>query len=192
MKKLVALSLALLLVLSLTVASAEAYSAHGYYTIDYPATLTLDDTSYTDENTTDDIWLFMLSDDAYLIDAYITKLDDYAGFSLYSATDAEKETYVKDTLDAYADQNAALADTLVTAEGIPFYVYAMEESDGVYYFAETIANGASINFCCYYDDAKKPLDSALLTNLEAVLSTFVTGRRKHRNPNKQRQQHQRR
>ncbi|HNW87029.1 MAG TPA: hypothetical protein PLP25_06510 [Candidatus Limiplasma sp.] len=171
MKKIAALSLALLLALSLTVASAQTYTAGSYYTIDYPDTLTLDDTSYTDENTADNTWLYMLEGEDYLIDASISTASGYEGFSLYSASDADRQAYVDDTLDAYADDNAALVDTL-TVGNIPFYIFSMEDSDGPYYYAETLANGASINFCCYYSDAGATPDEALLKDLETVLGTF--------------------
>lgn len=171
MKKLAAFSLALLMALSLTAASAQTYMAGNYYTIDYPDTLTLDDTSYTDENTEDNTWLYMLEGDSYLIDASISTASGYEGFSLYNASEADRQSYVDDTLDAYADDNATLVDTL-TVGNVPFYIFSMEDSDGPYYYAETLANGASINFCCYYNDANATPDEALLKNLEAVLTTF--------------------
>jgi len=172
MKKLAALSLALLMTLSLTVASAATYTAGNAYTIDYPDTLTLDNTSYTDESTSDYTWLFMLSNDDYLIDASISPATGYEGFSLYNASDADKQSYVDDTLDAYYDANAVLVDSLTVDGNIPFYVFSMEDSDGVYYYAETLANGNSINFSCYYNDGNAALDDTLLANFEAVLKTF--------------------
>ena len=125
MKKLAALSLALLFALGMTAAAAETYTAQGFYTIEYPEGLTLDNTSYTDESNDDNVWLYLLTNDDYMIDAYITKLDEYTGFSLYSATESERENYVTDTLDDYADYAASLVETVTTAEGIPFYVYSM-------------------------------------------------------------------
>lgn len=172
MKKLAALSLALLMTLGMTIASAETYTAGSAYTIDYPDTLTLDNTSYTDESTTDYTWLFMLSNDDYLIDASISPATGYEGFSLYNASDADKQAYLDDTLEAYADDNIVLVDTLTVDTDIPFYVFSMEDSDGVYYYAETLANGNSLNFSCYYNDGEATLDDTLLANFEAVLTTF--------------------
>ena len=172
MKKLAALSLALLFALGMTAAAAETYTAQGFYTIEYPEGLTLDNTSYTDESNDDNVWLYLLTNDDYMIDAYITKLDEYTGFSLYSATVSERENYVTDTLDDYADYAASLVETVTTAEGIPSYVYSMQESDGAYYYAETISNGMSVNFCCYYNDAALPLDDTLLGNLHDVLASL--------------------
>ena len=172
MKKLAALSLALLLALGITAATAETYTAPGFYTITYPDGLTLDNTSYTDENSEDEVWLFLLSNEEYMLDAYITKLDEYANVSLYSATDEQREAYVEDTLDDYADYNPELVETVTTDEGIPFYVFSMQESDGAYYYAETITNGMSVNFYAYYVDASLPLDDALLSNLHDVLASL--------------------
>ena len=174
MKKLCTLSLALLLLLTLTfaTASAERYTAGSYYTIDYPDTLTLDDTTYTDETTTDYTWLFLLDGDTYLIDAALTPAEGYEGVSLYSASEADQKAYVQDTLEAYNGYGIQLADAIVVNGSIPFYIFSMDEGDGPYYFAETIANGTSINFSCYYDDAETALDAALLSEFETVLKTF--------------------
>ncbi len=173
MKKPAALLLALCLAFTLPAAAfAATYSAGGYYTVDYPDALTLDDTSYADENTEEDVWLFMLSGDDYLIDASINTVDDYAGFSLYDATEEEKQAYLAEVADTFADKGATLVDTVMPESGIPFYIFSMEDSDGPYYFAETIANGASVSFCCYYDDAGAALDEPLLNHLKEVLVTF--------------------
>ncbi len=171
MRKWVAALVALLLCLPL-VALGETYTAGGYYTIDYPDTYTLDDTSYTDESTTDNIWLFLLDGETCLIDASVATVDGYEGFSLTNATDKEKQQYVADTLASFTDQNAALADTLTAASGVPFYVFSMEDSDGPYYYAETILNGTSAYFYCYYDDTTHAPDAALMTDLKTVLQTF--------------------
>lgn len=172
MKKLAALALTLLLALSLTAAYAQTYTAGTYYTVEYSDDLTLDNTSYTEDNTEDSSWLFMLSNDQYIIDAGIDVADGYEGFSLYNASEADRAAYQEDMLDAYADENIKLIQTLDLPSGVPFYIYSIEDSDGDYYYAETIANGNSVNFCCYYADAGVALDDALLANLVKVLNTF--------------------
>ena len=75
-----------------------------------------------------------------------------------------------------ADDQAELVQSLELDSGIPFYIFSMEDSDGPYYYAETIANGSSLNFCCYYADTNV-LDDALLGKLITLLKTFkpVTG-----------------
>jgi hypothetical protein len=173
MKKFAALSLAFILALSLSVASAETYTAGNYYTIDYPDTLTLDNTSYTANNTEDSIWLFMLVGEDYLIDAALDKVDGYEGVSLFSASQDDRQTYVDDTLEAYADYEATLVDTLTLSSGVPLYLFSMNDSDGPYYYAETIVKGISLNFCYYYTDASATPDATLLSNFETVLQTFT-------------------
>ncbi|MEA4999618.1 MAG: hypothetical protein VB087_09555 [Candidatus Limiplasma sp.] len=173
MKKLTALTLAILLALSLVQGAAAAtYVAGEYYTIDYPDTLTLDDTTYSDEHTEDSRWLFLLYDDDYLIDATLNRVTDYEGESLYNADQAERDAYVADTLAAFADDNIELVREITTVSGFPFYIYSREGTDGVFYYAETIANGTSVNFTAYYADAARPLDNDLLETLTEVLITL--------------------
>ena len=172
MKKLAALTLALLMTLSLTAAFAQTYTAGQYYTIDYNDDLTLDNTSYTSENTTDNRWLFMLYNDDYLIDAALSAASGYEGVSLYAADQTVRDAYVDDTLEAYADENIQFVEELTTVSGFPFYVFSMDGSDGAYYYAETIANGSSVNFCCYYNDANAALDDTLLQNFAEMLITL--------------------
>lgn len=172
MKRLLCLTLALLLSLSLTAAAqAERYTAGTYYTIEYPDSLTLDDTSYTDENSEDYTWLFLLQGDDYLIDASLSPADGYEGVSLFSQDEADRQAYVDQTLEDYSAYGIALVDTL-TVENVPFYLFSLDEGDGPYYYAETIANGVSILFTCYYNDAETALDAALLSDFETVLKTF--------------------
>lgn len=171
MKKLAAFALALALLF--TTAAAETYTAGGYYTVDYPDTLTLDDTTYQSDSTDTSTWLFMLLGDDYLIDASMSVVDEYAGFSLTDATDAEKQAYLAEVLASFADQSPALVGTVTAGSGVPFYLFSMEDSDGEYYYAETILDGNSVNFCCYYYDATVVPDTMLLSNLKTVLSTYT-------------------
>ena len=173
MKKFATLTLALMLTFSLTAAFAQTtYTAGQYYTIDYNDELTLDNTSYTSENTADNLWLFMLYNDDYLIDAALSAASGYEGVSLYDADQSVRDAYKDDTLEAFADENIAFVDEVTTVSGFPFYIFSMDGSDGAYYYAETIANGSSVNFCCYYNDATATLDDALLQNFETMLITL--------------------
>ena len=172
MKKLAAGLLALLMTLTLTLATAETYSAGSYYTIDYPDTLTLDTATDDEENTQDYQWLFMLYNDQLTIEATLAKADGYDSVSLYEATEDERDAYVQDTLDAYADDNIAFVEELTTVSGFPFYIYTMEDDDGTYYFAETIARGVSVNFYAYYEADNAAPDEALLTTLAEMLTTL--------------------
>jgi hypothetical protein len=172
MKKRIAVLLALALAFTLTAAAAQTYTAGDYFTIVYPDSLQLDDTSHTDESTENNQWLFTLSGDDYLVDAALTSVDEFANFSHYSATDAEKANYLSTVLSSFANYNPSLVDVVETGDGIPFYIFSLEDSDGMYYYAETITNGISVNFCSYYYDANASPDTMLLYNLESVLRSF--------------------
>ncbi|MCE5344413.1 MAG: hypothetical protein LLF96_12645 [Eubacteriales bacterium] len=173
MKKWIAVLLVMTLVLALaSTAAAATYTSGDYYTIEYSDSLLLDDTSHTDESTEDNQWLFTLTGEDYLIDAALTKVEEFAGFSHYSATDAQKADYIAEVMSTFADSNPSLVDVVDTTGGIPFYIFSLEDSDGMYYYAETITNGVSVNFCCYYYDADTLPDTMLLYNLESMLRTF--------------------
>ena len=171
MKKLVALTLAAMLAFSLSAACAATYTAGQYYTLDYPDGMTLDDASYTADTTDDYIWLYMLYDGTMVVDAALEPATGYEGVSLYEASQTERDAYVQDTLDAYADVNAVYVDEVTSVSGYPFYIYSMEDSDGLYYRAETLIDGTSVNLCAYYRDATVALDEALLNTLMEVLIT---------------------
>ena len=153
-------------------AGAETYAAGGYYTIDYPDSMVLDNTAYTDDSTEDTQWLFLLSGDDYLIDAALTSVPDYAGFTLSAATDAEKADYIAEVINTFADSSPSLMTIVNSQSGVPFYVFSFTDDQGGYYYAETIADGMSVNFCCYYFEASTPPDTELMTNLINVLSTY--------------------
>ena len=175
MKKFATILLALALCLTWTAAFAETttYTASTYYTVEYPSEMELDDTSYTDENTDTYTWLFMLIGQTYTIDANLEAVEDYEGFSLFNATDEEKQAYLEEVVDSFADNDCKYVSMFeTTANQIPFYVFRMEDSDGPYYYVETIANGTSLSFCVNYIDGSEP-DEALLDEAEAVLQTLT-------------------
>lgn len=173
MKRLAALTLAILLALALAApALADTYAAGQYFTVDYPDDLTLDDATYTGDTTNDYIWLFMLYNDQHVIDASLSPATGYENVSLYEATQEERDAYLADMLDAYADSNAVFVDTLTTVSGFPFYIYTMDDGDGAYYYAQTIINGTSVDLCAYYQDVETAPDQALLDKLAEVLITL--------------------
>lgn len=172
MKKLFALTLAALLAFTLTAATAATYTAGNFYTLDYPDDLTLDDTSYTGETTDSYIWLYMLSNEDYAIDAALEPVVEYAGKSLYEMTQEERDAYVDFALTDFATDNAEYVDEVTSTSGFPFLIFTMDSGDGTYYFAETLIEGTSVNLCCYYNDADSAPDDALLQAFEQVLITI--------------------
>lgn len=175
MEKRIASLLCLILVLCLSIGTSLAaeYTANGLFTITYDDTLALDDATYAADNTENARWLFMLSKDNAIIDAQVALEDeDYANFSMSSATEEERQAYVDYFLDSYADMDAKLITSLAVSEqSIPFYLYTITDEDGLYYFAETVEKGYSIGFYAYYED-ETPSDGALLEMLEGVLYSF--------------------
>ncbi len=172
MKKIVALTLAALLVFSIGFASAATYTAGKYYTMDYDAhAFLLDDTSYTEENTDDYKWLYMLYDDNMVIDAVLVPAYGYEGVNLYECDEDEREAYVAVTLESFSIYNAVYVDSLTSVSGYPFYIFSMDEGDGPYYYGETIIGGTSVTLTGYYDDGAAP-DDALLEALEELLITI--------------------
>lgn len=173
MKKIVALTLAALLVFSIGFAFAATYTAGKYYTMDYDAhAFWLDNTSNTEENTDDYKWLYMLYDDNMVIDAVLVPAYGYEGVNLYEADEDEREAYVAETLESFAEYNAVYVDALTSVSGYPFYIFSMEDEDGPYYFGETIIGGTSVNLNCYYSDKTAEPDDALLEALEELLITI--------------------
>jgi hypothetical protein len=172
MKKRIALTLLALLLCTAALASAGTYSAGAYYTLDYDDGYTLDDTTYTGDTNAEYIWLFMLFDAQITIDAALEPATGYEGVNLYEMNEAEREAYVADTMEVFADSNAAYVDDVTSVSGYPFYIFSMDDGDGAYYYAETLIEGTSVNLLAYYRDDTATLDAALLTALEEVLITI--------------------
>ncbi len=174
-RKAAALLTVLTLVLSITGALAADYTATGLFTITYDDALTLDDTSYQDETTGGESrWLFMLSNSEYIIDVTIERIAEYESLSLFSATNAEKQRYLNDTLDSFSDDNATYLETIEAGPNlIPFYLYQLESEEGPYLMAETIVKGYAIDFCAYYCDESAAADEALAVSLSSVLASFL-------------------
>ncbi len=171
MKRLLAMACALLMIVSASGALAAEYTAGNYYKITYPDTMTLDDEKYDDESDDAYQWLFILDGDGMVIDATIQTASGYEGdFSLYSAGDEEKEAYIDEVMDSFSNSNPTYLTT-VEAGSVPFFVFLMEDTDGPFYYAETIAAGSSLNLYCYYSGNTEP-DEALMTRLTDVLESF--------------------
>ncbi len=174
MKKLLAVLLSLSMTLALAAAGADAYTVAGRYTVEYPDTLVLDDTAYADGNTQNNVWLFMLAGEGFLIDAYLTTLENYdPDFSLSAADEAGIQEYLDEVLEAFSSRSPEAAGTVITDGGVLFYIFRLTDDDGPYLYAETIENGVSENFICFYVDGVTEPDEALLNTLEALLYTFT-------------------
>ena len=148
-------------------AAAASYTAGEYYTVTYPDTMRLDDTTYVDENTQDYQWLFTLTGSGVMIDAYWSVMDEYQDFSLSHAGNAQRLAYLNDVAATFADEDPQLVETVASQGGLQFYVFLMTDLQGSYYYAEVIENGVCASFLCYY--AYGDPDAALLETLETLL-----------------------
>lgn len=174
MKKLLAVLLSLSMALAMAAAGADTYTVNAHYTVEYPDTMVMDDTAYADENTQNNAWLFMLEGEGFLIDAYLTTLENYdPDFSLSAADEDGIQAYLDEVMDAFSSRSPVPAGSVTTDGGIPFYILRLVDSDGPYLYAETIENGVSVNFICYYVDGVSEPDAALLSTLEALLYTLT-------------------
>ncbi len=174
MRKWIAVLLSLFMMLSLATACAVSYTAGDYYAIEYPVGLRIDNTSHTAESTADNTWLFMLGDNEYVIDAYVTRLNDYdPDFNLSTADDAGKQAYADEVSATLADEHPTFLNAITAKSGTVFYLFHMEDDQGSYLYAETIRNGLSMNFFCYYFDPDAGPDVALRETLESILYTFA-------------------
>ena len=172
MKKTIAILLALAVsLIAWATAFAATYTAGDYYTVTYPDGLTLDTASYTDENTEDSLWLFELKNDTLLIDAYWNVLDDYADFSLSHADESDKQLYLNEVGNTFADYSPEFVGSVTAESGLVFYVFKMEDPDGPYLYAEAIEHGVSANFVCYYFDGEP--DDALVQILGELLHSVA-------------------
>jgi hypothetical protein len=177
MKKFIAVLLSLSMALALAAAGADTYTVDAHYTVEYPDTMALDDTAHADESTQNNVWLFMLEGEGFLIDAYLTTLENYdPDFSLSAAGEAGIQAYLDEVTEAFSDRSPEAAGSVITDGGIPFYIFRLTDADGPYLYAETIENGVGVNFICYYVDGVTEPDEALLGTLEALLQTFTPAR----------------
>lgn len=171
-----ALSIAVIsLCLCTSSAFARKYTAKDCFTICYDDDVyTLDDTTFSDENTSQNAhWFFIMYNDEIMIDASAKRQADYAGLTLTTADEADIAAYVDDMLDAYSDENAVLLTTVEAgSQSIPFYIFSNTNEDGPYLMAETIMNGCAIQFMGYYNDSDLPADDRLIQSLVALLTTF--------------------
>ncbi len=175
-KRLAAAFVAVMLLCALCAgALAQTYTAVGLFSIAYDeAVYTLDDTIYREDSANGYRWLFILYSDHITIDVSLEKVGSYAGLSLQTADEAQRQAYLADVLDAFADEDATYLETIAAGEaGVPFYVFHLEDEEGPCLMAETVVNGYAIDFFAYYENAGREADSALLDALRALLATYA-------------------
>ncbi len=175
MKKIAVMLLAALICLSTACALAADYTSTAGFAITYDDQVyTLDDQTYLEENPNDELrWLFMLYDDKMIIESEIEKLLDYPELDFRTASEEDRQSYINYFMDACADENPILVNSLITEDqNLPILVFSLEDEEGTYYMAETVLDGCAIDFYCYYDVGN--VDSQLLDQLEGVMLSFMT------------------
>ena len=172
MKKLTAMLLLSMIALLLTAAAADTYTVDGYYTIEYPDSLTVDDTTYLYENNEWVMWMFLLQGEDFVIDAYISVVQSLPGFTLFGADEEGVQAYAEEAMRILEGQNPELLEIIIPESGVPFYEYHLENEYGAYLFAETIVDGKTVNFIAYYADRTAP-DDELRAQLEAVVHSYT-------------------
>lgn len=172
-RRLAALAASLCLIFCLTGAVADEYTAAGLFTITYDGeSYLLDNATYQGDMTDTYRWLFLLYSDGMLIDVGIEALPGHEGLTLYTATEAERQSHLDEFL---RDESVVYLETLEPS-GIPFHIFRLEDDEGPYLLAETVVQGYAIDFCAYYDDHTHPAGEALLSALKDVVETFAPER----------------
>lgn len=174
MKKLLALLLCILSCLACVCALAADYNVPGLFTITYDDTAyELNNNSFLSERADEEFtWLFILYGDDAIIDVEAEKLIDFPDLTFLTASEEERQDYVDYFLDLYGDADAELVASLTSAkDGIPFYVFSMQDEDGLYYQAETVVKGYALDFYASYED--RDPDDALLEDLTALVESFI-------------------
>ena len=165
--RLLSLLLAALLLLGAGSACAAEHTISGLFSITYDETVfTLDHSSYCDDSTPEHRWLFVLCSEDALIDVDMQPAGDYAVQSLDGADEAALKIYI----DEMSFVGCEYIETVDAGE-IPFGLFRMNDENGPYLLAETIANGWCIDFYAYYDQ-DAPVDEALVQALRSVVRTY--------------------
>lgn len=183
MKRLISLSLALLLVLSACCALAEVEFTTKYFTIPLPDGWKADtDTSDEEQEEGFEFLGYCYENKAkgLVVEAYLVYYEELKDKSLWNADDAEVQEYVDVILEEYADEKPEYLGVVKAGE-IPFVLIKATDQDGEYLYADTLTNGYAIQFAAYVTDEKAqqsfPLQDADIAQFKAILEAFkpVTG-----------------
>lgn len=139
-------ALFVVLPLLLGAASAKTYRVENAFALTYPQEWTYDNVTYCQDNTEESIWLVDLYDDQFSVGVYMDYYPDWEEFSLFSASEREIRRYAEDLVEQLTDGEgqAEWIDTIRTPSGVPFVLLTVEDADGQYLCAETMASGWAI------------------------------------------------
>lgn len=183
MKKMLILSLALLLILFCAPAHADTFSVEGLMKITFPdGWIVVDKADDEENNETFQNIAFLYEDkvDGLCMDVYTNFYKDWEDFTLSKCTDAEFDNYIDVIIDDYEEHDPMYLYSIDgKANGIPyvFVVFDMTDELGPYYFAETMASGWALTMSVYaftdenYDTCR-PLTDADTEVFLDILRTF--------------------
>lgn len=183
MKRLISLSLALLLVLSACCALAEVEFTTKYFTIPLPDGWKADTDTSDVKQDEDSEFLGIFYEDkvkGLVVEAYLVYYEELKNVSLWNSDFADMPDYFNDVMKAFEDENPENLG-IVKAGSIPFVLIKATDKDGEYLYAETVTNGYAIQFAAYVTDEKAqesfPLQDADIAQFKAILEAFkpVTG-----------------
>ena len=167
MKHRIALLLLLCLMLAVAPVLAESYTVTGLYTITVPEGFTLDNRTYFDE----DGWLFMLTSDTALVEAWRDRTPYYDNLTMINPSPEDMSRFQSIFEDDFQDMSPSYVETVTTPDGVTFLIYTLKDTIGSYYNAETAFSGYGISFNVSYLDNATP-DNALLLILKDLLQTL--------------------
>lgn len=179
MKRMIALVLALLLVLS---AAGNALAADKTFKTPY-YTLTLPDSwdSSTDDAETDEDGMEYLGffgedkDIGMIVESYLVYYERLKDVSLWDAGKDELEEYAEAILDDFADDEPELLDTVMAGK-IPFVLMKGADEDGEYLYADTMTNGYAVIFIAYLvgpdGETQYPFSQKDIERFQSILKTF--------------------
>lgn len=179
MKRIVCLTLALLLAAPFCGALAENVFTTAYFTMTLPDGWEID-TEDLDKASSDGVEaLGYFGDDGevgLVAGAYLVFYDELKNVSLWNADEEELREYAEILMEELAEDNPEWIGTL-SAGSVPFILIRGTDSDGEYLYADTVTNGYSVQFEVRVTDTDGektyPMTDEYVERFEEVLSTFV-------------------
>ncbi len=153
MKRTLSLVLALIFVLSVSLAFAEGdVFETKYFTMPLPDGWTFDNSDLEVPDEGEDLgYCYASESPGLLIEGYMIPYEDLQNVSLWKSDAEELQAYIDATVEDFAEDNAVYLDT-VMADAIPFIILRCADEEGEYLYADTMTNGVAIEFLAYNTD----------------------------------------
>lgn len=184
MKRIVSMLVALTLVLS-AVCCAAAEKADDntfstpYFTLTLPDGWVYDTEDAETEMTDNEQYLGLFGsfgDRGFVVDSYLMYLEELKDISLWNLEEAELQDYADIIMSVLEEDNPEYLG-VVTAGSIPFILIRATDEEGEYLYADTVANGHSIQFEAFLmgEDSYTLLDftDQEIEEFKSILETFL-------------------